>query len=155
MHDGPVKSVKNFQQVEAINGNSPNKSWNQHKAVIQTQNLPCMVSILEMWKFCWLAYVTCLKAKEDLTQQMILHRSNIKIWENIAEEHAVKAFAKVQAVCRRDKKAVYHLLVVGVEEATRFKGEAVLFTVLKKLLLRKVLMKLQFIALMLATNEWL
>ena len=86
---------------------------------------------------------------------MILHRSNIKIWENIAEEHAVKAFAKVQAVCRRDKKAVYHLFVVGVEEATRFKGEAVLFTVLKKLLLRKVLMKLQFIALMLATNEWL
>ena len=34
MHDGPVKSVKNFQQVEAINRSIGKKSCNLHRVLI-------------------------------------------------------------------------------------------------------------------------
>ena len=159
MHDGPVKSVKKFQEVAAINGNIVN----QHEVLIQIQTFPSMIRILEMRKLCLLAYDLCRKAKEDLTLQMILHRSSIKIWEDIVAKRILlrnmqwKLWQSFKLCAGKEihKKAVYHLLVLGIEVAKRLKGEAVLFIVLKKLLFSKFLMRLQFIPLTLAKIEWL
>ena len=85
---------------------SRKKSWNQHWVLIQRQRFPCIVSILEMQKLCWLTYVICLKAKEDLTTEMILHRSNTKIWDNIVEKYAVRAFANLHVACSIPSPAV-------------------------------------------------
>ena len=76
MDDGPVKSVKNFQQVE---------KWKQLMEILQkkkkfksTQNSNSdtepPVHGQYMWMLCWFVYVICLKTKEDLTLRMIPHK---------------------------------------------------------------------------------
>ena len=85
---------------------SRKKSWNQHWLLIHRQRFLCIVSILETQKLCWLTYAICLKTKEDLTTEVILHRSNTKIWDNILEKYAVRAFANLQVVCSIPSPAV-------------------------------------------------
>ena len=72
MHDGPIKSVKNFQQVEAINRNIGKKKLQS----AQSSNLDTEPPMRGqyMWKLCWFAYLICLKTKQNLALQMILYK---------------------------------------------------------------------------------
>ena len=51
MHDGPVKSVKNFQEMEAINGNIAKTKLKS----AQSSNSDTEPHVYDqyMWKLCW------------------------------------------------------------------------------------------------------